>query len=461
MPGPAAISLGLLASVAAVLITGALGVSPVVGATGMSTNWTAYHGNRSESGIAPASVTFGTPTLAWTSPTLDGKLYGEPLVDGNLVIVATEHDTVYALHAANGTVAWSTSVGTPVPSTSLPCGNIRPTVGITSTPVIDGSRAEVFVVADEVAGTTISHHLIGLALSTGAVLLDQVVDPSGSLPAAQLQRAALALDGGSVLIGFGGNSGDCSTYHGWVVSVSEIGGAAQTWEADASPGNDQGAVWMGGAGPAVDGNGNIWVATGNGSNTTGSPDGGDSVVELSKSMVAVQSFTPSTWQTENAHDLDLGSAPPALLGNGYVFQVGKSKTAYLLRAHHLGGVGGQVAELGSFCGREVDGGEAFTSRVVYVPCAAGVTAVSVNPANSPPLRVLWTTSTLSTGPPIVADNKVWTISQAGTLYGLSETNGQALVQLALGSAPANHFPTPAVGAGLLLAPGWNKVVAFR
>jgi outer membrane protein assembly factor BamB len=448
--------------IVAVVVPAVVIVPAVAGANGVSTNWTTYHANRTESGIAPTSASFASPTLAWTSPTLDGELYGEPLVDGNLVVIATENDTVYALNATTGAVSWSAHIGTPVPSSDLPCGNITPTVGITSTPVIDVSRSEVFAVADKLAGTKISHHLIGLDLTTGHVLLNQVVDPAGSLPAAQLQRAALALDLGSVVIGFGGNAGDCSTYHGWVVSVPETGGSPHLWEADASPGHDQGAVWMGGAAPAVGGSGSIWVATGNGSNTSGgSPDGSDSVVELSTTLVPLQSFTPSTWQSDNASDFDLGSSPPALLGNGFVFQVGKSQTAFLLRKSQLGGVGGQVAQAGSFCGADVDGGEAFTSSVVYVPCLAGVTAVRVNPSGATPLRVLWTTDTNSTGPPIVAGNKVWTISRDGTLYGLSEASGQALLHLALGSAPANDFPTPAVGAGLLLAPAFNRVVAFR
>ena len=347
---------------------------------GAPTNWTTYHANSVESGVAPTKASFTRPTLAWTSPTLDGQLFGEPLVEGNLVVVATENDVVYALNGANGTVVWSTTVGTPVPAGSLPCGDILPNVGITSTPVIDAARSEVFVVADEVNSSVISHHLVGLALTTGTVLLDQPVDPAGTLTKAQLQRPALALDQGSVEIAFGGNAGDCSTYHGWVVSVPETGGALTTFEVDPSPGNDQGAVWLGGAAPVVDGNGNIWFATGNGSNTSGSPDFSDSVVELSPSLGVVQTFTPSTWPTDNATDADLGSSPPALIGKGLVFMAGKSQTAYLLNQSALGGVGGQVAQRTSFCGNDVDGGEAFTSTVVYAPCVNGIVAVKVNVA---------------------------------------------------------------------------------
>ena len=92
-----------------------------------------------------------TASRAWTSAALDGEIYGEPLVSAGRVYVATENNTVYALSAATGAVAWSRHLATPVPSGSLPCGDIAPTVGITGTPVIDPARSEIFVVADEVA----------------------------------------------------------------------------------------------------------------------------------------------------------------------------------------------------------------------------------------------------------------------------------------------------------------------
>ncbi|MGA2520898.1 MAG: PQQ-binding-like beta-propeller repeat protein [Acidimicrobiales bacterium] len=456
--------LALLVSVP-LLIVGLQDAAGAHQATTVLTNWTTYHADAIENGIAPSTTTFQHATHDWTSPALDGQLYGEPLVDGSLVVAATETDTVYALNASTGAVAWSTTVGTPVPAGALPCGDISPDVGITSTPVIDAARSggpEVFVVADEDNAPGypgITHHLVGLALATGHVLLDEVVDPPGTTPAAQLQRPGLALDDGSVLVAFGGNAGDCSTYHGWVVSVPEGGGTLRTWEADASAGNDQGAIWMGGAAPVVDGNGDIWVSTGNGSNTTGSsPDGSDSVLELSPSLQLVQSFTPSTWQRDNADDLDLGSSAPVVLPTGYVLQIGKSQTAYVLRASHLGGVGGQVSQRTSVCGSNVDGGSAFTSRTEYVPCLNGVMAVRISARHT--LRVLWKTSTGSSGPPIVAGDLVWTVSRSGTLYGLRESNGRPAVSLSVG-APATHFPTPSVGAGLLLAPASDQVVAFH
>ena len=47
---------------------------------------------------------------------------------------------------------------------------------------------------------------------TGKVELAQVVDPPGSTPATN--GAGLALDSDRVVFGFGGNYGDCSSYHG-------------------------------------------------------------------------------------------------------------------------------------------------------------------------------------------------------------------------------------------------------
>ncbi len=464
-PGPAAcaparrLGLALALGLASTVIATGIAPAAAFAGGGSGSNWLVYHGNPSGSGAAAGSSSFHGATKAWTSPALRGQIFGEPLVVGNEVIVATETDKVYALNATGGgKILWSTQVGVPVSAHSLPCGDIRPKVGITSTPVIDPTRSEVFVVADERARGTISHHLVGLALSSGKVLLDEIVDPPGSTPAAQLQRAALTLDDGQVIIASGGNAGDCSTYHGRVVAVPEAGGALRTFAVDPSPGNNQGAIWMGGAAPVVDSSGNIWVASGNGSNTSGpSPDYGDSVIELSPTLEPLQFFAPSTWATDNASDFDLGSSAPAILPDGLVLQIGKSQTAYLLDQSALGGVGGQLTELGSVCGADVDGGDAFVGQVVYLPCLNGVMAMKVQ-ASPPALTVQWTTSSAS-GPPIVADGLVWTIDRSGRLYGLNPLTGTTTVQLKIG-AVANHFPTPSVGDGLLLAASANRVYAF-
>ena len=402
------------------------------------------------------SVDVASP--AWTSTTFDGALYGEPLVFGGRVFVATENDTVYALSAANGTVEWSVHLASPVPSQSLPCGDISPTVGITGTPVIDAARGELFVVADELVNGTAAHQLVGLSTATGKTELNQNVDPSGSTPTALLQRTGLTLDAGRVVFGYGGNYGDCSTYHGWVLSVPEAGGADAAFAVDAASGESQGAVWMGGAAPVVDAGGNVWVAVGNGSvySSSHAYDDSDSVLELSPSLTLEQYFAPSSWPSDNAHDLDISSAP-ALLADGQVVAAGKARIVYLLNGSSLGGIGGQQAQLRAACGDDIDGGVAVVDSTVYLPCLSGPIAVQVS--DSPAgLHLLWSAS-VGGGPPVVAAGLVWTIGSDGVLYGLNPSSGAVQEHAAIG-VPANHFPTPSFGAGLLIAPSADRVVAF-
>jgi len=422
-------------------------------------SWTVYHSSTAGSGVAAAAVTSVTlSSPAWTSPALDGQLYGEPLASGGRIFVATENDTVYALSATNGAVEWSSHVGSPVPSGSLPCGNISPSVGITGTPVIDEARSELFAVADELVNGSPAHELVGLNTATGKTELTQDVDPTGSTPAALLQRTGLTLNAGRVVFGYGGNYGDCGSYRGWVVSVPETGGTRADFAVDSATGESQGAIWMGGAAPVVDASGNVWVTAGNGSvtSTNHAYDNSDSVLELSPSLTLLQYFAPSSWATNNASDLDLSTAP-ALLADGQVVAAGKSRIVYLLNGSTLGGIGGQEASLPSGCGDDISGGVAVEGSTVYLPCLSGTIAVqaSASPAG---LRLLWRSSE-GGGPPIVAAGLVWTIGQNGDLYALNPSTGAVQGRATVGS-PANHFPTPSVGDGLLLAPAADRVVAF-
>jgi outer membrane protein assembly factor BamB len=423
-----------------------------------SADWTVYHGNPAGTGVAAAVSAVDTMTRTWTSPTLDGEIYGEPLVFAGRVYVATENDTVYALSAATGSVIWSTHIGTPVPAGALPCGDISPTVGVTGTPVIDQSRAEIFVVADEFVHSVPAHKLVGLSTTSGKIEMTTDVDPAGANTAALLQRTGLTLDAGRVVFGMAGNDGDCSTYKGRVFAVPETGGAPRVFTVDAAAGESQGGVWMGGAAPVVDSHGDIWVATGNGSvySYSHAYDDSDSVLELSPSLRLEQFFAPSDWATNNSADLDM-SVAPVLLPDGQVILTGKSAIVYLLNGSHLGGIGGQEATLPSACSNNIDGGFAMVGMTVYLPCLSGI--IAVRAAKSPPaLHLLWSSGT-GGGPAIVAAGLVWSIGQDGVLYGLDPATGRIRQQASIG-AVANHFPTPAVADGLLLAPAARDVVAF-
>src|SRR5690242_804248 len=70
--------------------------------------WTTYYGDNARHGVSSDGPTASAAKLAekWTSPRLDGDVYAQPLVVGSRVIIATEHDTVYALSLADGHVLW-------------------------------------------------------------------------------------------------------------------------------------------------------------------------------------------------------------------------------------------------------------------------------------------------------------------------------------------------------------------
>jgi polyvinyl alcohol dehydrogenase (cytochrome) len=432
-------------------------------------NWTTYHGNAEASGLGAATSSVRSASKAWTSAALDGEIYGEPLVANGRVYAATENDTVYAIAADSGKVLWSRHLATPVPAGDLPCGDISPTVGITGTPVIDLARSEIFVDADTKVsgpaashGVEASHRLYGLNLLTGKTELDQAALPNaGEDQLAQLQRPGLALDDGRVIIAYGQNSGDCPGVngpgHGFVVSIPEQGGKLSYFQI--ARGSDRGAVWMGGSSPVIDPKGNVYVASADGYDQGAGQayDDSDAVIELSPTMQQESIFYPRAWQTLSAEDKDLGTGDPALV-DGYVFQIGKTDTAYLLRQGHLGGEEGEVSSL-SVCSGDPDGGHAVDGSIVFIPCPNGVTAVQVS-ARAPHLKVLWTDSDGADGAPIIADGLIWTIGDGDAIDGLDPANGKEVVSVPY-SGSANHFPTPTIADGLLLVPGMNQVIAFK
>lgn len=416
-------------------------------------SWTTWHGDAMRTGFDASSAP-GTFAPTWTSGGLDGAIYASPLVYGGRVYVATENDTVYALDAATGTEVWHRHVGTPVPSGSLPCGDIRPTVGITSTPVIDPATNAIYAVADNWDGTNAQHLLVGLDLATGTpTFAPRNVDPSGAADTkALLQRAALNLDGGAVLIGYGGNAGDCGDYHGWLVGSSVEGSSPRQYQYMV-PTNREGAIWAPG-GPAVDATtGTIYVATGNGDSST-TYDHGDSVIELDSSLNEVGYFESPSWLNDNKRDLDLGSATPALLSGGLILQAGKNGDGYLVGTDLSGHPA--PAFQGALCASF--GGQAQAYGHVFVSCADGVRALSVT-SSPPSFGILWHGPPDAKGPPIVSGGLVWDIAyDSGHLYGLDPETGAVRVDQAIPTP--EHFATPAAADGRLFVATGSTVSAW-
>jgi polyvinyl alcohol dehydrogenase (cytochrome) len=428
-------------------------------------DWTTYHRDPARSGVDPSSTGSVPFAIAWASPTLGGAVYAEPLVFKGLVVVATENNDVYALNEATGQVMWHVGTGTPVPAAEIGslvgCGDISPTVGITSTPVIDPATNRVFVVADTWDGSkasTIQHRLFGFNLADGSPVTGSpvAVDPPGSDHAALLQRTALALDAGKVIVGYGGNDGDCGTYHGWLVAAPETGGALQSFGVSQSSGG--GAIWGAGDGAAVDGSGDIWAATGNG---FGPPyDYQESVIKLDSNLNLLASWAPSNWQALDDGDTDLGSSEPLLLPGGLVFQIGKQGVGYLLSASSPGGTGAPPRYQAQICGGGSFGGDVYYAGAIYVTCTDGMHAVSLNASAQTFAPVPgWQVHSDAIGPPIVSGGLVWVAAwNAAKLYGLNPQTGSAVVT---GSTPGmEHFTTPAASDGKLFLATGRAVQAY-
>jgi outer membrane protein assembly factor BamB len=125
-----------------------------------------YLGDPQRTGIGPQSPAAANPRKLWTA-TVDGDVYAAPVVSGGTLVAATERDVVYGLDAATGAQRWSTHLGTPVPLSSLRCGNIDPN-GVTSTPVIDAAVQLVYLVA--MLDAPIRHAMFALRLGDGSVV---------------------------------------------------------------------------------------------------------------------------------------------------------------------------------------------------------------------------------------------------------------------------------------------------
>jgi outer membrane protein assembly factor BamB len=420
--------------------------SPAAGAAkrgGGLANWPTYHQNNARTGVDTTSPPLGQVRRAW-SRQLDGSLYAEPLAVGKRVYAATENNTVYALNAATGHVAWKRHLGPPVDASTLPCGNIFPVTGITGTPAI--SRDTLYVVAF-LSGYR--HVLFGLRLRGGKVRLKRNVDAPGSDPRVHQERSALSVANGRVYVPYGGLTGDCGDYHGRVVSVKTRGKAHR--RTFTVPVHREGGLWAP-SGAAVDSAGDLFVATGNGDATTGA-DEGNSVIRLSPKLKQTDFYRASNSTQLNQSDNDLGSAGPTLIAPNRLFVIGKEGLGLILNADHLGGTGGQLFSQ-QVCSGGAYGGLAHQAPFVYVPCSDGLYALRVSGDS---FGLAWK-ATGSTGPPIVAGGAVWTIDDA-TLRAYAPGSGSSIATFDLGNQ-VTHFPSPSAGSGRLFAPAGSQVVAF-
>ena len=344
-------------------------------AANAQTSVTTYHNDNAHTGqylnevlLTPANV--NAAHFGWRDYLItDGAVYGQPLylsrvkIPGkglrNVVYVATSHDSVYAFDADDRLTAdplWTVSFldaaksVTTVSSADVDCPVI-PELGIAGTPVIDESSGTIYTIAEtKEPGNQYVFRLHALDVSTGAEQLGSPVEinPAGFNGLLQKQRASLLLENGVIYSSWSGHC-DKNAFHGYVMAHD-----AKTLDLmsvfNTTPNGSGASFWNGGAGPASDAQGGIYVVSANGDIggilTPGSFD--EQVLRLGQAplMTALDGFTPFNKETLNADDLDLGSSGALILPDSagsaahphLVFTSGKEGRMYLLDREALGGV---------------------------------------------------------------------------------------------------------------------------
>jgi outer membrane protein assembly factor BamB len=405
-----------------------------VATTGPTAAWPTYHGNNRRTGHSSAAALTAPLHRAWTK-TLDGAAYAQPIVVGQELIVATEHNTVYALRRDNGHVIWRHHLAAPVPQSQLPCGNIDP-IGITGTPAYDRTTGTVFAVTE----TTGSHHILrALNWKTGHVRWKRSLDVLSSRDrTAEQQRGALLVANGRVYVPFGGRAGDCGNYVGYLVGVPTSGRGTSVHYAVAT--EREAGMWAPPGPVQTKAGGDLFIASGNGAATGGQYDGSDSVIRLGPKLHRKAFFAPSTWASDNSQDLDLGSSSPVPLDvTGNMVMAGKRGTVYLLNGLH--GIGSQVDAL---TGCAAYGGAAAGGQFAILPCTDGIRRLDVG-ANH--MQWTWQLSGVA-GSPVIAGQRVYALDTgSGELVMAALRSGNVVARVSVGSV--SRFATP--------APAGNKV----
>jgi len=313
-------------------------------------------------------------------------LWRQPGTDAGVLIVATEEDEVYAFDEKTGAQKWMRTLGEPAAQGGLHCGNIWP-LGVTGTPVIDPTRATLYLDAAVMRDNQPRHEVYALSLADGSIEPGWPVDVATALGGrfdsrVQNQRGALALFGGRVFVPFGGLAGDCGVYHGIVVGVSQSDPAKVA--AFSTRGRGAG-IWAQGG---VTGDGkSLFAATGN---TIFVKEWGDGEAvlrfapDLARPVAQRDFFSPSDWRDLDAHDLDLGGTAPLPIDvpspkgvRKLIFGIGKDGDAYLLDRDNLGGFGGQLAR------EHVSGLKTIASPAVWAAADGVFVALEVEGVNCP------------------------------------------------------------------------------
>ncbi|MDP9159105.1 MAG: Ig-like domain-containing protein [Acidobacteriota bacterium] len=303
----------------------------LVTVAGASLSYTTWKNDNARTGqqnnetvLTPTNVNSSKFGFMFSNP-VDGFVYAQPLympnvsIGGNLhnvVFVETEGDSVYAFDAdAPGAPLWQISIipqgGSTVPQ-SLVGSSIQPQIGITSTPVIDAVAKTMYLVGETLENGSIIFRLHALDITNGNERPGSpvVISAPNFQPKEQLQRSGLLLANGNIYFAYASH-GDHLPYNGWVFAYNATS-LAQTATWNDTPTGSMGGIWMGGAGIAADSNGDIYVASGNGT-WDGNTNLSMSFIRLTPNLNVVDFFTPFNQASLSKADLDFGAGGILLL----------------------------------------------------------------------------------------------------------------------------------------------------
>jgi len=297
---------------------------------------------------------------------VDGQIYAQPLyVSGvnipgqgarDVVYVATMNNSVYAIDATAPQPApalWQVNLGAPFLSSLISLRDIKPLIGILSTPVIDPVGNAIYLVAETLENGQPVFRLHALDLSDGHETMNGPVELQATVlgagdanqngvipfdPFQHLQRPGLLLLNGAVYIAFASHY-DTAPYHGWILSYNAANLQQQLAVFNTTPNGEAGGIWQSGRGLAADPEGSIYAGTGNG-DYDGITNFGESFLRLDQSLAVQDWYAPPDWQTLSDDDYDLGSLGPVLVP-GSKLLIGGDKTGnlYLADRTNLGHLG--------------------------------------------------------------------------------------------------------------------------
>ncbi len=314
-----------------------------------------------ETTLTPANVNVAGFGKLGTFVT-DGLIIAQPLFVSNLnmgaagvhnvVIVANEHDSVYAFDVDHpgAPPLWRRNYTDPAHGvTTAGVGfhgrtSLGGEIGITGTPMIDAAAGVMYFCTMLARNGKGEEWLRAIDIRTGndfgpgGVLIQASVpgDGRGSVngqiafdPALENQRQGLVELNGQILVGWGSFS-DFGVYHGWLMAfdAATLAQKAVFNSTTRFQANDVvngpadhgggGAFWGGGASPAIDANGNIYEVGADGSFNAdeGGTNMGDTVMKLAlgpNGFSVVDWFSPSNQACLDLADLEIGSGGVALL----------------------------------------------------------------------------------------------------------------------------------------------------